>query len=295
MNIMSLFGGMECGRIVMERAGVPVNKYYSSEVHGAAISVSSENYPCIIHLGDVEKWKEWRIDWSSIDLLIGGSPCQGFSRAGNELNFEDPRSKLFFVYADILNHLKSVNPKIKFMLENVKMQKEYINVISKYLNTEPVEINGKDGYLQVRPRLYWSNSDISGTYKGGYDNISDILDGSPSTIPVDSNKRIGGITENKRGYRPHRGDDRKTGISELGRILKPTAKYCDTITTTHAPKITTDKGRTYRPATIDECCKLSGIPVGYIKGLSDRQALKLIGNGWHVDIVVDVIKKIIQK
>lgn len=87
------------------------NKYKNNELN-------------IIQLGDVTKWRDWDIDWSKIDLLIGGSPCQGFSSSGKELNFKDPRSKLFFEYNDILNHIKSINPEVKFLLENVKMKKE---------------------------------------------------------------------------------------------------------------------------------------------------------------------------
>lgn len=130
MNVLSLFDGMSCGRIALERAGIEVNKYYASELDKYAIKVTQANWPETIHLGDVTKWREWDIDWSSIDLLIGGSPCQGFSFAGKQLAFDDPRSKLFFVYVDILNHIKSVNPGVKFLLENVKMKKEFLNVIS---------------------------------------------------------------------------------------------------------------------------------------------------------------------
>lgn len=130
MNILSLFDGMSCGRIAAERAGLKVDKYYASEVDKHAIKVSQANWPDIVHLGDVTKWREWQIDWAGIDLLIGGSPCQGFSFAGKQLAFDDPRSALFFVYVDILNHIRSLNPEVKFMLENVKMKKEHLSVIS---------------------------------------------------------------------------------------------------------------------------------------------------------------------
>lgn len=114
---------MSCGRIAAERAGFEVENYYASELDKHAIKVTQANWPNTIQLGDVTKWREWDIDWSSIDLLIGGSPCQGFSFAGKQLAFDDPRSKLFFVYVDILNHIKSVSPDVRFMLENVKMKK----------------------------------------------------------------------------------------------------------------------------------------------------------------------------
>ena len=109
MNILSLFDGISCGMVALERAGIPVDTYYASEIEPNAIKVSQKNYPNIIQLGDVTKWREWHIEWSSIDLIIGGSLCQGFSFCGKQLNFQDPRSKLFFEYADILNHIKQVN------------------------------------------------------------------------------------------------------------------------------------------------------------------------------------------
>lgn len=123
ITVLSLFDGISCGMIALERACIKVDKYYASEIEFNAIAVSKRNYPNIIQLGDVTKWRDWDIDWSKIDLLIGGSPCQGFSSSGKELNFKDPRSKLFFEYNDILNHIKSINPEVKFLLENVKMKK----------------------------------------------------------------------------------------------------------------------------------------------------------------------------
>ena len=157
MNILSLFDGISCGRVALERAGIQVDKYYASEIDKYAKQISSKNYPDIIQLGDVNNWQSWDIDWSSVDLLIGGSPCQGFSNAGKGLNFKDPRSALFFVYVDILNHIKKYNPKVRFLLENVKMKKEWVNVISKYLGVEPVEINSSLVSAQNRQRYYWTN------------------------------------------------------------------------------------------------------------------------------------------
>ena len=125
MKVLSLFDGISCGMVALERAGIPVDAYYASEIDKNAITISQKNYPNIIRLGDVTKWREWDIPWAEIDLLIGGSPCQGFSFAGKQLNFNDPRSKLFFEFVDILNHIKTHNPNVKFLLENVGMKKEY--------------------------------------------------------------------------------------------------------------------------------------------------------------------------
>lgn len=157
MNVLSLFDGISGGRVALERANIPVEKYYASEIDKYAIQVAQKNYSDIIQLGDINNWHEWDIDWKSIDLVIGGSPCQGFSNAGKGLNFDDPRSRLFFVFTDILNHIRVQNPKVLFLLENVKMKKEWVNVISSYLGVEPVEINSSLVSAQNRQRLYWTN------------------------------------------------------------------------------------------------------------------------------------------
>lgn len=157
MIVLSLFDGISCGKVAFERAGIKIDKYYASEIDPYAIKVSKKNHPDIIHLGDVTKWREWDIPWEKIDILIGGSPCQGFSTAGKGLNFEDPRSKLFFEYVDILNHIKELNPSVKFLLENVKMKKEWQDIISSYLSVEPIEINSALVSAQQRKRLYWTN------------------------------------------------------------------------------------------------------------------------------------------
>lgn len=157
MNVLSLFDGMSCGRIALDRAGINVTNYYASELDKYAIQVTQANWPETVQLGDVIKWRDWNIDWKGIDLLIGGSPCQGFSFAGKQLAFDDPRSKLFFVYVDILNHIKTLNPRVKFMLENVRMKKEYLAVISEQLGVEPILINSALISAQNRQRVYWAN------------------------------------------------------------------------------------------------------------------------------------------
>lgn len=166
MNVLSLFDGMSCGQIALERASVSVNNYYASELDKYAIEVTLDNYPNTIQLGDVTKWREWDLDWSTIDLLIGGSPCQGFSFAGKQLAFDDPRSKLFFEYVDIRNHIneqriKTGKKPVKFLLENVKMKQEFLDVISEMLGVEPVFINSSLVSAQNRQRFYWANWEFS--------------------------------------------------------------------------------------------------------------------------------------
>lgn len=161
MNILSLFDGVSCGRIALERAGIKVDKYYASEIDKPAQAVSRYKYPDIIRLGDVTEWPNWGIDWGSIDLLIGGSPCQGFSFAGKQLAFDDPRSKLFFVFEDIYKYIKSLNPDVKVMLENVRMKKEHLDVISERLGVTPTVINSALVSAQNRIRYYWTEEDIT--------------------------------------------------------------------------------------------------------------------------------------
>lgn len=157
MNVLSLFDGISCGKVALERAGVKIDKYYASEIDKYANIISEKNHKDIIRLGDVTNWKNWNIDFSSIDLLIGGSPCQGFSMAGKLQNFDDPRSKLFFEFVDILNCIKKLNPNVKFLLENVKMKKEWQDTITKYIGVEPILIDSALVSAQRRKRLYWTN------------------------------------------------------------------------------------------------------------------------------------------
>jgi len=150
-NVLSLFDGISCGQIALERAGIKVDTYFASEIDKHAIKVTQVNYPNTIQLGDITKISS--LDLPKIDLLIGGSPCQGFSFAGKQLNFNDDRSKLFFEFVRLLNECK---PRY-FILENVKMKKEYQDAISEYLEVEPIEINSNLVSAQNRKRLYWTN------------------------------------------------------------------------------------------------------------------------------------------
>lgn len=151
MNILSLFDGMSCGQIAIKELGIKNYTYYASEIDKYAIKTTQHNFPNTIQLGDIKQIKGSEL--LPIDLLIGGSPCQGFSLAGKQLNFNDERSKLFFEYVRIL---KEVKPKY-FLLENVLMKKEYQDVISKELGIEPIMINSALVSAQSRKRLYWTN------------------------------------------------------------------------------------------------------------------------------------------
>lgn len=157
MKVLSLFDGMSCGQIALKQLGIIPEKYYASEIDKHAIKQTQLNFPDTIQLGNVTKWKEWDIDWRSIDLILAGSPCQGFSFAGKQLAFDDPRSKLFFVFIDILNHIRSLNPDVLFLLENVNMKKSHMKIISEYCGVFPVNINSNLVSAQNRDRWYWTN------------------------------------------------------------------------------------------------------------------------------------------
>jgi DNA-cytosine methyltransferase len=151
MNVLSLFDGISCGRVALERANIKVKKYYASEVDKYAIQISKKNYPEIMQLGDINYWQKW--DIPKPDLIMGGSPCQGFSFAGKQLAFDDPRSALFFKFVEVLNYYK---PKY-FLFENVRMKQDHQDVISKYLGVKPIVINSALVSAQNRVRYYWTN------------------------------------------------------------------------------------------------------------------------------------------
>ena len=193
MNILSLFDGMSCGRLALDRLGIKVDKYYASEIDKYAIQVSSANYPDIIQIGDVCDVKGE--DYPDIDLVMAGSPCQGFSFAGNQLAFDDPRSALFFEFVRIL---KEVKPKY-FLLENVKMKKEFLDVISEHVGVEPILINSALVSAQNRLRYYWTN--IPGVEQPEDRGIvlRDILETEPDEKYDISEAKVDRVLNAKRG------------------------------------------------------------------------------------------------
>lgn len=162
INVLSLFDGIRCGMVALERADIEVENYYASEIDKYAIQIADKNYPNCANLGDITKWREWNINWESIDLLLAGFPCQSWSMAGKQGGDNDNRGQLMWVMLDILNHIKFINPKIKFLFENVKMEKSFSNYVNKAIGTEPIMVNSALVSAQNRVRAYWTNlSDIS--------------------------------------------------------------------------------------------------------------------------------------
>jgi DNA-cytosine methyltransferase len=162
MNRLSLFDGMSCGQIAFNKIGVVSGKYYAAEIDKYAIKVTQANYPNTIQLGSVTEWREWDLDWSTIDFVSGGFPCQAWSMAGKQLGDKDERGMLFWVMLDIMKHAKQANPKIKFLIENVKMKKEFEDYITHHTEqalgeVNKVLINSALVSAQNRRRFYWTN------------------------------------------------------------------------------------------------------------------------------------------
>lgn len=293
LTVLSLFDGMSCGRITLDKMGITPKAYYASELDRFAIKETEANWPDTVQLGDVTKWREWDIDWASIDLLIGGSPCQGFSFAGKQLAFDDPRSALFFVYVDILNHVKSVNTDVKFMLENVRMKKEHLNVITEYLGVEPVFINSTLVSAQNRQRYYWSNWEVTQPEDRFIflESILEDLPDCPIGIRVrekSKNVRVGG--RNSPFGSKQEWDSPFQRVSKKGKV-KPSIKKAGCLTgegnsggnhsdmdIIHTPSAT-------RRYSINECCRLQGVPDNHFKVSSNTQAYKMLGNGWQCDTI----------
>ena len=186
MNVLSLFDGMSCGQIALKKLGIEVDKYYASEIDKYAIEVTQANFPNTIQLGDVTKLDTSKLP--HIDLIMGGSPCQGFSRANNNaLAFDDPRSALFFEFVRCVNELK---PKY-FLLENVNMKKEWLDTITQYLGVDGIKINSSLVSAQNRVRWYWTNIPNIEQPKEKGIVLNDILENT-STV------------KEKKYYKPHK-------------------------------------------------------------------------------------------
>lgn len=281
---MSLFDGISCGKVALDRAGIKVKNYYASEIDEYAMQVSKNNHHDIIHLGDVNAWRNWNIDWSQIDLLIGGSPCQGFSFAGKLLNFNDERSKLFFVYVDILNHIKSVNPNVKFLLENVKMKADYQNVISGYLGVEPMRINSALVSAARRDRLYWVNFNVDMPEDRGI--TFDDINGN--TTDWLSNTYIDKVSKWKAQQDPLK------NVTYIGTKAKLPCLTARGYNQSHSGMILISDGTRYRYLTNNEAELAMTLPIDYTKGISDRERARCLGNGWTAEVIVHILKHLIK-
>jgi DNA-cytosine methyltransferase len=277
INVLSLFDGMSCGQIALNKLGVKYDNYYASEIDKFAIAITKKNYPNTIHLGDVRDVKGE--DLPKIDLLFGGSPCQSFSNAGNGKGFEGS-SGIFWEYVRVLREAK---PKY-FMLENVKMKKEWQDIITKELGVEPIAINSSLLSGQNRPRLYWTN--IPGVEipedKGIV--LKDILEDDnlvdkQHLMTPKAMAYMDGLRNGKQRWQYHKNPlDGKAAcivasfykLSGLGVLDYRTL------------------GKPCRRLTPVECERLQTVPDNYTESASRTQRYKMIGNGWTVDVIAHI-------
>lgn len=267
MNVLSLFDGISCGRVALERVGVKVDTYYSSEIDKNAIKVSQSNYPDIVRLGDITQWVDWDIDWGSIGLIMAGSPCQGFSFAGKHLAFNDERSRLYFKFEEVLETVQGRNPFVKFLLENVQMKREHQDFIDYRLGEQGVMINSNLLSAQNRKRVYWFNWD--------------------SVIPEDKGIKLKDILDNYRGGTPYT-IMRGRGVNKGG-IRSLDGKVPCLTTSAWEYNCEVFDGLNRRRFSISEMEKLQTVPVGYTRVLPKTQASRVLGNGWTVDVVSHIL------
>lgn len=285
MKVLSLFDGMSCGQIALNRLGVKYSAYYASEIDKNAIKVTMSNYPNTIQLGDITKVNGY--DLPKIDLLIGGSPCQGFSFAGKGLNFDDPRSKLFFEYVRLL---KETNPKY-FLLENVKMKKEYQDVITKYLGVEPILINSALVSAQNRERLYWTNINNIEQLQDKEIILCDILeelDFSHNIKKVELSLSANNIQNIKKGSSSFSWFYEQQTYTRWSktRTLKAGGG------SGNIPKVLNEDLTMFRKLTPVECERLQTVPDNYTDRVSNNQRYKMLGNGWTIDVICHILKEL---
>ena len=253
MRVLSLCDGMSCAQIALNRSGIKYDTYYASEIDNYAIKVTQQNFPKTTQLGDIKSVK----NITDVGLLFGGTPCQGFSRAGKRLNFNDPRSALFFEFVRVLKETKPKN----FLFENVKMKKENQDIISKHLGVEPVFINSSLVSAQLRGRVYWSNIEI--------------------THPADKKIMLSDIIENgcvdrDKSYcidaNYYKSGDLKSYFERRRRQLV---------------FLNDEK---FRKLTPIECERLQTVPDDYTSSVSNMQRYKMLGNGFTIDIICHILK-----
>ena len=279
INVLSLFDGISCGHIALDKAGIPINKYYASEIDKYAIKVTNKNYPETINLGDVTT-VNGELFTEKIDLLIGGSPCQGFSQAGKMKNFDDPRSKLFWEYVRILQEVK---PKY-FLLENVVMKQEWQDIISEALGVKPIMIDSSLTSAATRKRLYWTNIPGVGQPEDLGITFGDIRERDVQKGSIYyTDKGLDWIRRHeKRTGKTLRiiGDSDKMQMLEASMYKKYSSQRFFGIEDTHG----------LRYITVTECERCMNVPDGYTDCCSNTQRYKQLGNGWEVNTITHIFR-----
>lgn len=290
MRVLSLFDGISCGRVALERCKINIESYYASEIDKYAIKIAQKNYPSTIQLGDIALLNESNTP-KDIDILVGGSPCVSFSKAGKGDGF-DGKSGLFYQF---LRVLKIVNPKY-FLLENVCMKKQYEEIISKELGVNPILIDSSSFSAQTRKRLYWTNIEFNKNIIDKNILLDDIFD-------FKENKKLDCLKCSEKAYNKMI-EKSKSKSLKTGKIYNYyNNRWCNQKT----PTLTSNSqcwsasggfsisyGQALRKPSIEECQKLQTLDVGYTSGagVSDTQRYKCIGNGWTVDVISHILKGI---
>jgi len=291
MNVLSLFNGMSTGHTALDNVGIKVDKYYSSEIKPAAIKLTQHHYPDTIQLGDIERWKEWDIDWKSVDMVLSGSPCQDLSAAGQHKQrkgLKGNRSNLFYVFVNIFNHIKQLNRKVLFLQENVgSAPKKDVGIMSRALGVYPVRINSKLVTAQLRDRYYWSN--IKTTKDGIFgDLITDIPQPKDKKIILkdilisgtpDRDKHCC-LMEHYINGNTNKNDKYFNGFQKY--IVKRPSGMVTIITDNNE----------YRLVNKVEMCRLQGFPDDWCDILSYREAGSLLGDGWTLPIIEHIFSYI---
>ena len=280
MNVLSLFDGISCGQIALNRAGIKYDNYFASEIKPHAIKCTQHNYPGTIQLGDVLNIKAPVLP--IIDLLIGGSPCKGISMLNQKHEgLNNKESILFWQFIRLLKEIQRYNPNIKFLLENTHGDKNAINVITKELGVAPISINSRLVSAQNRPRYYWTN--IVGIKQPVDRNITtiDVFDFSGELVDANRIKWLEGESGKKsvkRGY-TRINPFPKSGCLTANGHKKWNENYLL-------------KDGFYRYLSQCELEKLQTLPIGYTNMLSYNEAYDCIGDGWTVDVISHILSYI---
>ena len=299
MRVLSLFDGICCGHLALGRAGIKIDSYDAYEIEKNAIKATETNFPDVIQHGDVTK-EDFTKYKGKIDLIIGRSPCQGFSSSGKQLNFNDPRSKLFFEY---VRAIKECQPKY-FLLENVVMKKEWQDIISSYLGVEPIEINSSLASAQNRRRLYWTNIPNVTLPEDKNITLEDILEDIEFPNPAAIRGRrlnkatIVGRRLDENGHR--KDTDKTTPITQCLEVRATNTDKSNCLTTVDKDNVLTPLpiGRhpdafknnlPFRYYTTKEMCRLQTVPDDFLNMIPDSAARKALGNGWTVDVIAHIL------
>lgn len=287
MNVLSLFNGMNTGRQALENVGIKVNKYYSSEIKPYAIELTQYHFPDTIQVGDVTKWRDWDIDWATIDLVLSGSPCQDLSSSGKRAGLNGSKSSLFFEFVDILNHIKKVNPNVLFLQENVgSASKLDVGIMSRCLGVYPVRINSSLLTAQLRDRYYWTNIRTRETM---FDLVTDIPQPKDKGIMYKDIITSGKVKRKKSkclleslyisfNYKDKKSKEAQTYLVNREKFGVPLIYEIDYI----------------RVVNQIEMERLQGFPDGYTSILPIKQAGSLLGDGWTLPVIEHIFKFIKQ-